>query len=64
MDQSAYFQTSQKPSNDPFSIKFTVLWISIQQGNNAGLEKVAANSIACWGCQRNGKNIADKRKHF
>ena len=47
-DQSAYFQTSQKSLNDPFFVKFSVLWIPIYQSNNMGLEKVTVHSIACW----------------
>ena len=55
IDQSAYFQTSQKSLNDACFVKFPVLWIPIYQSNNVGLEKVTAHSIACWWCQKNGK---------
>ena len=39
VDQSAYFQTSQKPFNDAYFIKFPMLWISIYQSKNVYLEK-------------------------
>ena len=47
IDQSAYFQTSQKSLNDACFVKFPVLWIPIYQSNNVDLEKVTAHSIAC-----------------
>ena len=48
IDQSAYFQTSQKSLNDACLLKFPVLWIPIYQSNTVGLEKVTAHSTACW----------------
>ena len=47
IDQSAYFQTSQKSLNDACFVKFPVLWILIYQTNNMSLEKATAHSIAC-----------------
>ena len=37
IDQSAYFQTSQKPLKDTCYVKFPVLWIFVYQSNNVGL---------------------------
>ena len=47
IDQSAYFQTSQKSLNGAYFAKFPVLWIPICQSNNVDLEKVTAHSTAC-----------------
>ena len=48
IDQSAYFQTSQKSLNDACFLKFPVLWIIVYQSSNVGLENITTHSIACW----------------
>ena len=47
IDQSAYFQTSQKSLKDACFVKSLVFWIPIYQSNNVDLEKVKDHSIAC-----------------
>ena len=37
IDQSAYFQTSEKSVKDTCYVKFPVLWIFVYQSNNVGL---------------------------
>ena len=48
IDQSAYFQTSQKSLKDACFVKFPVLSIPLHQNNNMGFEKVTAHSTDCW----------------
>ena len=48
IDQSAYFQTSQKSLNDACFVKSPALRIPVYQNNNVDLGKVTAHSIACW----------------
>ena len=38
IDESAYFQTSQKSLNSPCFVNFPFLWIPIYQSNDVGLE--------------------------
>ena len=46
IDQTAYFQASQKSLNKAFFVKFLILWIPALHSNNVGLKKVATHNIA------------------